>query len=124
MRRQVLFVQGGGQGAHHEDARLVANLAKELGSDYEVHYPVMPHEDTPDYPAWNRVLIEQIARLGGGVILVGHSVGATIVVRSLAENHPNEKLAGVFLIATPFVGERGWQIEDSIPAKIIGANVP
>ena len=109
MRRQVLFVQGGGQGAHHEDARLVANLAKELGSDYEVHYPVMPHEDTPDYPAWNRVLIAQIAHLGDDVILVGHSVGATIVVWSLAENHPKQKLAGIFLIAPPFVGERGFE---------------
>ena len=124
MRKQVLFVQGGGQGAHHEDAKLVANLVKELGSDYEVHYPVMPHEDTPDYPAWNQVFIEQIARLGDDVILVGHSVGATILLRSLAENHPKQKLAGVFLIAPPFVGERGWQIEDCIPPKNIAAKVP
>jgi hypothetical protein len=45
MRRQVLFVQGGGRGAHQADARLVANLVNALGSDYDVHYPVMPHED-------------------------------------------------------------------------------
>jgi predicted alpha/beta hydrolase family esterase len=124
MRRKVLFVQGGGEGAHQEDATLVANLAKELGADYEVHYPVMPHEDSPDYPAWNRILIEQLACLGDDVILVAHSVGATIVVWSLAENRPKQKVAGVFLIAAPFVGERGWQIEEFTPPKDIGAKLP
>ena len=120
----MLFIQGGGEGAHRADAKLVASLVKELGSDYEVHYPVMPHEDTPDYPAWNRAIIGQIARLGDDVILVGHSVGATMVIWSLAENQPKEQLAGVFLIAAPFVGERGWQIEDFVPPKNIGAKVP
>ena len=124
MSRQVLFVQGGGQGAHHEDARLVANLVTELGSDYEVHYPLMPREDTPDYPTWNRVLVEQIVRRGDGVILVGHSVGAAIVIRTLAENRPKQTLAGVFLIAPPFVGEGGWQIEGCILPEYIGAKVP
>jgi uncharacterized protein len=124
MRRRVLFVQGGGEGAHQVDARLVANLAKELGPDYELHYPLMPHEDTPDYSAWNRVLIESITLLGDGVIVVGHSVGATIVLRSLAEKGPKQPLAGVFLIAAPFIGEGGWQIEDSAAPKNIGAKVP
>ena len=124
MRREVLFVQGGGRGAHQVDASLVASLANELGSDYEVHYPIMPHEDRPDYPAWNRILIEQLARLGDGVILVGHSVGATIVVWSLAEGQPQHQMAGVFLIAAPFVGDGGWQIEDFAPPKDIGTRVP
>jgi len=124
MRRRVLFVQGGGEGAHQVDARLVASLAKELGPDYELHYPLMPHEDTPDYSAWNRVLIAGITLLGDGVVVVGHSIGATIVLWSLAENGPKQPLAGVFLIAAPFVGEGGWQIEDSVAPRNIGAKVP
>jgi predicted alpha/beta hydrolase family esterase len=124
MRKPVLFVQGGGQGAHVEDARLVASLAKELGPDYEIHYPVMPRESTPDYSAWNPFLIELLAPMGADVILVGHSVGATIVVWSLAENQPYQKLAGVFLIAPPFVGAGGWQIEGFTPPRDIGAKIP
>lgn len=124
MRRRVLFVQGGGQGAHEEDARLVANLASELGSDYQILYPVMPGEASPDYRAWNRILMEQLAQLGDDIILIGHSVGASMVLWSLAENRPRQKLAGVFLIAPPFVGEGGWQIEGFTPPKDIGAAVP
>jgi hypothetical protein len=36
MKKQVLFVQGAGQGAHEEDAKLAASLGKELGPGYEV----------------------------------------------------------------------------------------
>ena len=124
MRRRVLFVQGGGQGAHEMDARLVASLAKELGPDYEIHYPFMPDEAAPDYPAWNRVLIEQVARLGNDVILVGHSIGATIVVWSIAATQPKQELAAVFLIAAPFVGEGGWEIEDFTPPSDIDTKLP
>ena len=120
----MLFVQGGGEGAHEVDARLVASLAKELGPDYEIHYPVMPHEAAPDYSTWNRVLIGQLARLGVDGIVVGHSVGATIVLRSLAANQLKQKLAAVLLIATPFVGEGGWEIEDFTSSRAIGAKLP
>ena len=40
----VLFVQGGGEGAHDEDAALAASLQRALGGEYEVHFPRMPDE--------------------------------------------------------------------------------
>ena len=51
MAKQVLFVQGGGEGAHAEDAALVASLEEKLGRNYRVYYPAMPREADPDYPA-------------------------------------------------------------------------
>jgi pimeloyl-ACP methyl ester carboxylesterase len=124
MTKRVLFVQGGGQGAHQVDAKLVASLAKELGPDYEIHYPVMPNEAAPDYLTWSRALIEQLARLGNGLIVVGHSVGATVVLWSLAENRPKQMLAATFLIAPPFVGDGGWEIPDFAPPQGLWPKVP
>ena len=43
MPKQVLFIQGGGQGAHATDADLAANLAQLLGGEFEVRYPFMPN---------------------------------------------------------------------------------
>jgi len=123
MKRQVLFIQGGGEGAHRADAKLVASLVKELGSDYEVHFPPMPHEDTPEYATWNRAIVEHLARIGDNAILVGHSVGASVIIRSLAENLAKQKLAGVYLLAMPFIGERGWKIDGFLAHKNIGAKV-
>src|SRR5690606_16023853 len=48
MRRQVLFIQGAGQGTYAEwDNKLVDSLVKALGRDYEVRYPRMPNEADP-----------------------------------------------------------------------------
>src|SRR5258706_12676703 len=108
MKQQVLFIQGGGEGAHRVDAALVADLRKKLASDYVVHYPVMPDEGSPDYRRWSERILDEFAALGDGTILVAHSVGATILVNALAETSPSQRIDGLFLIAAPFVGEGGW----------------
>jgi hypothetical protein len=50
MTNHVLFVQGGGEGAHDKwDSKIVESLVRELGPDYAVRYPRMPHEADPHY---------------------------------------------------------------------------
>jgi len=113
MTKQVLFIQGGGAGAHDNwDSKLVASLRRELGPGYDIRYPRMPNEGDPSYAAWKTVLDEEIAALDDAAVLVGHSLGATILINALAEHAPRQKLAGVFLISAPFVGPGGWPSED------------
>ena len=53
--QQILFIQGGGAGAHDEwDDKLVDSLRRELGDGYEVRYPRMPDEDDPSYATVER----------------------------------------------------------------------
>jgi hypothetical protein len=48
MSVQILFAQGGGEGAHDEwDDKLVDSLTRELGDGFEIRYPRMPREDDP-----------------------------------------------------------------------------
>lgn len=118
MSKQVLFIQGAGEGAHQEDAKLAASLRKELGPDYDVRYPLMPNEDSPD-AAWKQCLAHEIVAMGDGAILVGHSAGATTLVMFLAESEFNQRFGGVFLIAAPFCGDGGWQIEGfALPTEL------
>ena len=112
MKKNVLFLQGGGEGAYEYDEKLAESLQAALGAGYAVRYPRMPNEDSPDYEAWTARLAEEIASLGGDVILVAHSVGATILITSLAQGGYAAKIPGVFLVAAPFVGEGGWPSED------------
>lgn len=113
MPTQILFVQGGGEGVHDQwDDKLVASLAGELGSDYEVRYPRMPNEATPSYHAWKAALEGELARLDPGAILVGHSVGGTILINALAERPPERAIRAIMLIAAPFVGPGGWPSEE------------
>lgn len=125
MTRQVLFVQGGGEGAHDAwDNKLVESLERELGPDYELLYPRMPNEADPKYANWKIALEQEFARLKEGAILVGHSIGGTILINALAESPPPLALAGVFLIAAPFVGDGGWPSHDIEPRKTIGTDLP
>ena len=124
MTHQVLFVQGGGEGAHDKwDNRIVESLERELGPDYAVRYPRMPHEADPKYAAWKAALERQFDRLSDGAILIGHSIGGTITIRTLADEAPTLTFAGIFLIAAPFVGVGGWQSEDIEPLSDLGARL-
>lgn len=84
----LLFIQGGGDGAHDDDARLVANLRRELGAGYEVRFPRMPNESETPYDLWSDVIASELARMGTGVILVGHSIGASVLIKWLTEVTP------------------------------------
>jgi len=125
MKRQVLFVQGGGEGVHDDwDGKLVESLRSELGPKYEVRYPRMPKEDDPSYVRWKAALAKELAALNDGAILVGHSLGGTILIHAIAENSPERAVGAIFLIAAPFVGEGGWQIDGWRPQRELGAKLP
>jgi pimeloyl-ACP methyl ester carboxylesterase len=125
MKRQLLFVQGGGAGVHDEwDNKLVESLRRELGPDYEIRYPRMPNEGDPNYAAWKATLEREFAALNHGAILVGHSVGGTILVNTLAEQSSKAEYGAILLIAAPFVGEGGWPAGDLNTPRDLGARLP
>jgi predicted alpha/beta hydrolase family esterase len=125
MTKHILFVQGGGEGAHDEwDDKLVASLGRALGPGYAIRYPRMPHEADPSYPGWTRVLVKEIEALDPGAIAIGHSIGATILINVLAELETAPKLSSAFLIAPPFVGEGGWTSDDIAPMGDLGSRLP
>lgn len=124
-RRQVLFIQGGGAGTHDEwDDKLVDSLRRELGDGYEIRYPRMPAEDDPSYAAWGPAISEAIATLEHGAIVVGHSVGGTLLIHALAERPPDVSLTAIVLIAAPFVGVGGWPGEEFELPGNLGALLP
>jgi predicted alpha/beta hydrolase family esterase len=113
MTQQVVFIQGAGEGAHDRwDDKLVSSLERELGDSYALRYPRMPTEAIPKYSTWKDSLLGEFNSLGDGALLVGHSVGGTILLHTLAEQPPLPKLGGVFLISAPFIGEGGWPSDD------------
>ncbi|MFC3165018.1 alpha/beta fold hydrolase [Ciceribacter thiooxidans] len=111
---QILFIQGGGEGTHDAwDDKLVASLQAALGPGYEVLYPRMPDEDDPGFRTWSTAIAAEIARLAPGAILVGHSVGGTIAIHTLAKRPALLRdLAAVFLLAAPYVGDGGWPSDE------------
>jgi pimeloyl-ACP methyl ester carboxylesterase len=123
--RQLLFVQGGGAGAHDEwDDKLVDSLRRELGDGYEVRYPRMPEEDDPSYATWSAAIRRELTALDDGAVVAGHSVGATILISALAERPPRRGLTAIVLIAAPFVGAGGWPGDEFELPHDLGARLP
>lgn len=120
MVKQVLFVQGGGEGGHAADAKLAASLQSALGPGYKVHFPKMPDEASPAYTLWKRHLTEALAALGNDVLVVGHSLGAPMLLKLFTEEKSPQGISGVFLIAAPFCGDGGWAWEEAELPKDAG----
>lgn len=102
MANQVLLVHGAGEGAYDADAKLAASLRDQLGTGCVVRYPRMPDEAEPEYETWKRVIAGELARMESGAVLVGHSVGGSVIIRALVDGSLDPPPAGVFLVAAPF----------------------
>ena len=78
-------------------------LAGPLGPEFEVRAPRMPQPANPRYQPWAD-RIAQLIHDHPSPVLVGHSFGASVLLKFLAEAALRPPFAGLFLIATPFWG--------------------
>ncbi len=125
MPRQVLFIQGGGEGTHDEwDDKLADSLRAELGPGFEVRYPRMPAEDDPSAATWVPAIRQAIAALDDGAVVVGHSIGGPILVHTLVDEPPHRRLGAIVLLAAPFVGVGGWPGDEFELPSDLGAQLP
>ena len=124
MKRHVLFVHGGGEGAHEADEKLAVSLRDALGGGYDVRFPKMPNEGSPEVEAWKDRISEELAAMDGEVVLVGHSVGAFVLLKYLSEEEQEKPVAGLFLVAAPYVGTGGWEVEEGALRENFASELP
>lgn len=107
--RELLFIQGGGEDGYTADAAMVTALQQALGEGYTLRYPKMPQEEAPDF-GWCSLIATEIHALPELAFVVAHSLGASLLLKYLSEHPLKIKLAGIFLLATPFwSGEESWK---------------
>ena len=123
MNNCVLFIQGGGGEGYEADKKLVASLQAALGETYEVRYPQIVSDETLSDFGWPPQIGKEIANIKGNVILVGHSLGASLLLKYLSENEIKKKIRAIFLISTPFWrGNEDWKqglkLHKDFPGKL------
>jgi uncharacterized protein len=123
-KAQVLFVHGAGGEAFEEDGALVRSLREELGYDFVVEYPEMPDADAPEFGKWSARISRELSALDGQVILVGHSLGASVLLKYLSEEPVEKPIAGVFLLATPYWEAADWDVTEFKLLENFPANLP
>lgn len=115
--KQVVVIHGGDSFKTHEDyiqflkekevtldyfkksPGWKGSLQADLGSEYEVLQPQMPCKQNAKYLEWRIWFEKLIPFLNDGVILVGHSLGASFLTRYLSEQTFPKKISATLLIA-------------------------
>lgn len=110
--KPVLFIQGGGEGAHAADAPLAASLKASLGAGYTVHFPRMRGEDEPSLEPWKQQIGAELSRLHGAATLVGHSLGGVMLLSTLAERPPPIAVTTLVLLAAPAWDGGRWAFDE------------
>lgn len=124
MNTRVLFVQGAGREGYREDQQLVDSLRAELGQAYEVEYPEMPDADNPKYAAWKDQIAEKSSALEGQVVLVGHSLGASLLLKWLSEESSVQPFVGLFLLAPPYWDDPEWPTAEYVLRQDFASTLP
>jgi predicted alpha/beta hydrolase family esterase len=124
MKQTILFIHGGGEGAYAEDQPMAASLQTALGPTYDVQYPAMPDPDRPGIEAWKNQIARSLADMEGEVILVGHSLGASMLLKYLSEEQVDQPITGVFLMAPPYWGVEDWDVSEYLLRDDFAAKLP
>jgi predicted alpha/beta hydrolase family esterase len=96
------------------------DLRRKLGSDYEVILPIMPNKTNARFEEWKIWFEKIIPFLNEEIILIGHSLGASFLVKYLSENNLPKKLKAVFLVSGVFDTDTdGYTLQSfSLPEKL------
>ena len=62
--------------------------------------------------------------LNDGAVVVGHSVGGTIMIDAIAQQPPAHEFSAIVLISALFVGEGGWPGDEFRLPSDLGVRLP
>jgi uncharacterized protein len=93
-------------------------LSRELGESFEVLAPRMPNKQNAKYDEWKVWLEKMFPFLGNSVVLIGHSMGGTFLVKYLSQNNFPKKIKALFLVASPH--DLGGRVREFRLARDLG----
>lgn len=122
MKQHILFIHGAG--GHDEDKILADALQKALGDSYNVVYPRMPDENEPNSDAWKAKITSELAAFDATPILVGHSLGASTLLKYLSEEKLDQLPAGLFLVAAPYWDANNEDVNEYAVREDFASHIP
>ncbi len=123
--KEVFFVHSAGPQGHHEGSDyLVRYLIEGLGPGYRVSHPVMPDPENPHYKDWRTRLRIELDSTGDELILVGHSLGASVLLKYLSEEKVNPRIAALFLISAVYWGKEDWDVKEYVLKRNFNLKLP
>lgn len=123
MGNEILFIQGAGNVTTEEEQVIVEALRANLGEGYSIILPTIKDADNPTYLNWAEALITNLSRLSGKVILLGHSLGASVILKHFSREPVPEKIIGMILFGAPFWKDQNWDVSEYVIEEDFVANL-
>ncbi|GGY76869.1 alpha/beta hydrolase [Cellvibrio zantedeschiae] len=125
MTIDLLFVhsaglQIGGQGS----APFVEQLRRDLGAAYKISFPIMPAPSKPSYLRWKYELKNLLHGESSPKILIGHSLGGSVLLKYLSELPDKISASGLFIVAAPFWGSENWTLDEFLLRDDFAKSLP
>lgn len=125
-RKQILFAHSAGAqyGEGKGSYDLVRYLKENLSTTHKVHHPTILKPSAPTYNKYKKMFDSAFREIDEPVILVGHSLGSSTLLKYLDEEKPGARVSGLFLVATPRWDSsmKEFQLEDNFQAAL--KNIP
>ena len=101
--KKILFAHSAGPqyGRGKGSYDLVLYLKSKLSGEFDILFPIIEKPGAPTYEKFKKMFASAFAKITDPVILIGHSLGASTLLKYLSEEKPPVSIAGLFLIATP-----------------------
>jgi predicted alpha/beta hydrolase family esterase len=101
--KKILFAHSAGAqyGKGKGSYDLVNYLKDQLSGAFEILYPKIHKPNSPSYEKYKKMFSEAFDKIPEPVILIGHSLGASTLLKYLSEEKPKLSITGLFLVATP-----------------------
>jgi hypothetical protein len=95
---KILFAHSGGEqgSAGQGSFDLVAYLEKELGNEFEIHYPIIDDPEAPTYEMWKMLFAKEFKTIVQPTILIGHSLGGSMLLKYISEEKPKISISCFF----------------------------
>jgi predicted alpha/beta hydrolase family esterase len=88
---------GEGKGSYD----LVKYLRSKLSGEYRILFPKIKKPGAPAYAKFKEMFSASFKNISSPVILIGHSLGASMLLKFLSEEKPGISVAALFLVSTP-----------------------
>lgn len=114
MSKQIFFAHsagaqdGPGQGSYD----LVEWLKRSLGPEYQLRFPLVAEPEAPSTKLWQELFERELAAQTGEILLMGHSLGGSMLLKYFSEHATRLTIQGLILISTPYWGTKDWDYDE------------
>ena len=124
--KKILFAHsagpqyGNGKGSYD----LVKYLKSKLSDEFKILFPIIEKPKSPTYEKFKKMFASVFAKITEPVVLIGHSLGGSTLLKYLSEERPDISISGLFLVATPHwkSNMKEFQLKEDFQASL--KNIP